>query len=84
MGRVRDIRASGWAGLDLCSLAAGRLDAYYEEALNEWDFAAGALIASEAGCLVRTPTESDGICLGVAASIATNFVALINQAHNRT
>lgn len=84
IGSVRDIRRSGSAALDLCSLAAGRLDAYYEEALNEWDFAAGALIAREAGCLVRTPTESDGICLGVTASIATDFVALIDQAHNRT
>lgn len=46
---VRDIRSSGSAALDLCWLAAGRLDAYYEHDLCYWDLAAGSLIASEAG-----------------------------------
>jgi myo-inositol-1(or 4)-monophosphatase len=46
---VRDIRRAGSAALDLCSLAAGRLDAFYEKGLAPWDFAAGALIATEAG-----------------------------------
>ncbi|WP_431246382.1 inositol monophosphatase family protein [Leifsonia xyli] len=49
---VRDIRRIGAASLDLCSLAAGRLDAYYERGLNPWDHAAGALIAQEAGARV--------------------------------
>ncbi|MBM3467996.1 MAG: inositol monophosphatase [Alphaproteobacteria bacterium] len=47
--KVRDIRSSGSAALDLCWLAAGRLDAYYEQDLRYWDLAAGSLIASEAG-----------------------------------
>jgi fructose-1,6-bisphosphatase/inositol monophosphatase family enzyme len=38
--------------VDLCSVAAGRLDAFYERGLNPWDFAAGGLIAREAGALV--------------------------------
>lgn len=47
--RARDIRRNGSAAYDLCMLAAGRLDAYYEEGLQPWDYAAGVLIASEAG-----------------------------------
>lgn len=47
--RVRDIRRMGAAALDLCSVAAGRVDAYYEVGLGAWDLAAGALIAGEAG-----------------------------------
>lgn len=49
---IRDIRRMGSAAYDLCSLAAGRLDAYYEIGLRPWDYAAGALIASEAGALL--------------------------------
>lgn len=47
--RVRDIRRAGAAALDLCFVAAGRLDGYYERGLNVWDCAAGALIVREAG-----------------------------------
>jgi myo-inositol-1(or 4)-monophosphatase len=49
---VRDIRRVGAAAIDLCWVAAGRLDAFYERGLSPWDLAAGALIASEAGALV--------------------------------
>lgn len=49
---VRDVRRVGAASLDLCWTAAGHFDAYYEEGLKPWDFAAGRLIAEEAGCLV--------------------------------
>ena len=52
IGRVRDIRRQGAAALDLCDVAAGRLNGYFERGLNPWDFAAGALIASEAGARV--------------------------------
>lgn len=52
IGKVRDVRRIGAASLDLCNVAAGRLDAYYERGLNPWDHAAGALIASEAGARV--------------------------------
>ncbi|UDY35953.1 inositol monophosphatase family protein [Dermatobacter hominis] len=50
--RVRDIRRMGAAALDLCSVASGRVDAFYEAGLSTWDFAAGALIAEEAGARV--------------------------------
>lgn len=49
---VRDIRRIGSAALDLCALAAGHLDAFYERGLNPWDHAAGAIIAREAGAQV--------------------------------
>jgi myo-inositol-1(or 4)-monophosphatase len=50
--RVADIRRLGAAALDLCFVAAGRLDAYFEAGLNPWDHAAGGLVAAEAGCVV--------------------------------
>ena len=53
---VRDIRRAGSAALDLCAVACGRLDAYYELTVKPWDVAAGALIASEAGAVVTSLT----------------------------
>jgi fructose-1,6-bisphosphatase/inositol monophosphatase family enzyme len=52
IGEVRDIRRFGAAAVDLCSVAAGRVDAYFEAGLNPWDLAAGELIAREAGAVV--------------------------------
>jgi len=48
--RIRDIRRSGAAAYDLCCVAAGRVDVYFEQWLGPWDVAAGELIAAEAGC----------------------------------
>jgi myo-inositol-1(or 4)-monophosphatase len=50
---VRDIRREGAGALDLCSVAAGRVDAYFEQGLSPWDLAAGGLIAREAGARVE-------------------------------
>jgi myo-inositol-1(or 4)-monophosphatase len=47
--RVRDIRRLGSCALDLCHLAEGSIDAYVEEGVNLWDYAAGALVARGAG-----------------------------------
>jgi myo-inositol-1(or 4)-monophosphatase len=52
---VRDVRRIGSCALDLCMVAAGALDAYYEDGVHVWDWAAGALIAAEAGATVRLP-----------------------------
>jgi myo-inositol-1(or 4)-monophosphatase len=49
---TQGIRRLGSAALDLCYVAAGRLDGYWELTLNPWDLAAGGLIASEAGAVV--------------------------------
>ncbi|MFE2013702.1 inositol monophosphatase family protein [Streptomyces sp. NPDC059491] len=66
---VRDIRRGGSAAIDLCDVAAGRLDAYYERGLNPWDLAAGALIAREAGALTGgRPGEPESGELTLAAS----------------
>jgi len=66
---IRDIRRGGSASVDLCSVAAGRLDAFYERGLNYWDFAAGGLIAREAGAMVgglagRTESTSMAVAAG--------------------
>ena len=50
--QVRDIRRIGVASIDLCAVAAGRIDGFYERGLNYWDWAAGALVAAEAGAVV--------------------------------
>jgi myo-inositol-1(or 4)-monophosphatase len=50
--RIRDIRRAGSAALDLCGVANGLIDAFFEAGLNAWDFAAGGLIAREAGAIV--------------------------------
>ncbi|HEY2795720.1 MAG TPA: inositol monophosphatase family protein, partial [Micromonosporaceae bacterium] len=52
MARIRDIRRFGAGALDLCLAASGLVDAYYEKGLNEWDWAAGKLVATEAGLIV--------------------------------
>jgi myo-inositol-1(or 4)-monophosphatase len=51
--QVRDIRRGGSAALDLCAVATGRVDGYYERGTHAWDRAAGALIAEEAGARVE-------------------------------
>jgi myo-inositol-1(or 4)-monophosphatase len=50
--RIRDVRRFGCASIDLCALACGRVDGYYEQGLKPWDLAAGGLIATEAGAVV--------------------------------
>ena len=64
---IRDIRRAGSAALDLCAVAIGRVDAYYESGLNPWDLAAGWIIATEAGALV---TGLDDAAPGQAAVVA--------------
>lgn len=54
IGRSRAVRRLGSAALDLCYVAAGRLDGYWEQRLKPWDTCAGALIVREAGGIVTT------------------------------
>ncbi|WP_210576911.1 inositol monophosphatase family protein [Streptomyces sp. GESEQ-4] len=66
---LRDIRRGGSAAVDLCDVAAGRLDGYYERGLHPWDLAAGDLIAREAGALTGgRPAEPPSYALTVAAT----------------
>ena len=55
--QVRDIRRMGSAALDLCRVAEGTVDAYYEHGVKIWDVAAGIVIAREAGAQVCVPKE---------------------------
>jgi myo-inositol-1(or 4)-monophosphatase len=84
--RVRDIRRMGAASVDLCSVACGRLDAYYERGLSWWDVAAGSLIAAEAGAVVLSldggPVTGDSVMAlapGVAASLSELLRSLCAQ-----
>jgi myo-inositol-1(or 4)-monophosphatase len=82
--RVRDIRRHGSSALDLCTVATGRLDAYYELDLNPWDHAAGALVAAEAGLVVTgLPGSPFGAPMAIAAapSIAAPFIDLLVELH---
>jgi len=81
---VRDVRRIGSAALDLCMVAAGRLDAYYEHGLQVWDGAAGALIAAEAGARVVLPAQNgsaDGaeLVLAAAPGIADELLAALER-----
>lgn len=58
---VRDIRRLGAASTDLCAVACGRVDAFYERGLQRWDDAAGGLIAVEAGAIVGDLADRDDV-----------------------
>jgi myo-inositol-1(or 4)-monophosphatase len=80
--RVRDIRRFGSAALDLCFLAAGRVDAYYEHGLHLWDYAAGGLVAAEAGAELtglhgRPPGEE--LFVAAAPGVAPAFFAMLTE-----
>jgi myo-inositol-1(or 4)-monophosphatase len=68
--RVRDVRRLGSAALDLAWLAAGRLDGYYETALQLWDWAGGALVLEEAGGRVVETPPTGGFSAGLVAARA--------------
>lgn len=80
---VRDVRRIGSAALDLCMVAAGRLDGHYEHGLNVWDWAAGALIATEAGALVVLPEPADdgraGLLVAAAPGIAVGLLDALDR-----
>ncbi|GAB93358.1 inositol monophosphatase family protein [Gordonia rhizosphera] len=82
--RVRDIRRIGAAALDLCMVASGAVDAHFEHGLSPWDWAAGGLIAAEAGARVITPPpdsrSSDGHpTIAVAPGIADAFIGMLDE-----
>jgi myo-inositol-1(or 4)-monophosphatase len=84
LSMVRDVRRIGSAALDLCMVAAGRLDAYYEHGLQPWDCAAGALIAAEAGARVvlpdyGSPDGSAGLVVAAAPGIADELLAALKR-----
>ncbi|WP_136520173.1 inositol monophosphatase family protein [Cellulomonas telluris] len=80
--RVRDIRRAGAAALDLCAVAAGRLDLYYERGLGPWDMAAASLVVAEAGGDVRglrgRPAGTEMTVAGAPERVA-ELVALLEE-----
>lgn len=80
---VRDIRRGGSAALDLCDVAAGRLDGYYERGLNPWDLAAGELIAREAGAVTggRPGEQASGeLALAATPAVFASLQPLLEEA----
>ncbi|MBM6403994.1 inositol monophosphatase [Phycicoccus sp. CSK15P-2] len=84
--QVRDIRRQGSAALDLCAVACGRLDAYYETGLNAWDRAAGQLVAREAGAVLGGPVDASlarQLSWAAAPGLAEPFGAVVRDLTDR-
>ncbi|MGG5258874.1 inositol monophosphatase family protein [Phycicoccus avicenniae] len=80
--RVRDVRRHGSAALDLCAVACGRLDGYYETGLNAWDRAGGELVATEAGALVGGEVggvTTRDLTWAAAPGVAEELAALVRE-----
>jgi myo-inositol-1(or 4)-monophosphatase len=80
---VRDVRRAGSAAIDLAWVAAGRLDGYFEHGLNAWDWAAGALLVSEAGGEVLRVPPAGGLPDGLVAGAADLVDALAELLDDR-
>lgn len=79
---VRDIRRAGAASIDLCWVAAGAVDAYFEKGLQPWDHAAGGLIAREAGAVVDglwATAPSEDMVFASAPGVAAALRSLLVQ-----
>jgi myo-inositol-1(or 4)-monophosphatase len=77
--KIRDLRRAGAAALDLCSVASGWLDGFAEHGLHRWDWAAGALIAAEAGAVVRLPPRGSDFLLAATPGIVDALAELVAQ-----
>jgi len=84
--RIRGIRRFGSAALDCCWVGCGRFDAYFEYRLSPWDFAAGAMIAREAGARVSTceagelQLEPGSVCVA-APGVYDSFFNIVRREH---
>ncbi|MGN6608242.1 MAG: inositol monophosphatase family protein, partial [Jatrophihabitans sp.] len=80
--RVADVRRLGAASLDLCFVAAGRLDGYFEVGLHRWDHAAGGLVAAEAGCVssgLRGRAAGDDFYAVAGPGLAPDLFGLLDE-----
>jgi len=79
--RIGNLRRLGSAALDLCYVAAGRLDGYYEHGLKDWDRAAGLLVATEAGAVAGGLRGRPPGALTIAASpaVAAELTTLLEE-----
>jgi myo-inositol-1(or 4)-monophosphatase len=84
---VHGVRRDGSAALDLCYIACGRYDGYWEYVLNPWDFAAGSLIAKEAGAIV-TDTQGKELEMKKSSILVANkhihekMLEIVNDVQN--
>jgi myo-inositol-1(or 4)-monophosphatase len=77
---ARDIRCFGSAALQLCWVGAGRADGYFERDIKLWDYAAGALIAREAGAVTELPCpENDGLVIAAPPAVFDELRAVVEQ-----
>jgi myo-inositol-1(or 4)-monophosphatase len=79
---VRDVRRMGAASLDLCAVATGRVDGYYEQGLQPWDLAAGGLVAEEAGARVtglHGRVAGEALVVAAREPLAGQLVALLES-----
>lgn len=82
MTDFRDVRRMGSAALDLCRVACGQLDGYFEFQLNPWDIAAGGIIVREAGGLTtgfHGRSFEDGYVLAATAALAAPLQAVLDR-----
>jgi myo-inositol-1(or 4)-monophosphatase len=77
--RVRDIRRAGSAALDLCSVACGRVDGFYERGVKPWDWAAGRLLVEEAGGVVRELHGEPFGLVGASPALIGPLSALVDS-----
>ncbi|WP_419851416.1 inositol monophosphatase family protein [Candidatus Poriferisocius sp.] len=80
---IGDIRRVGGAAVDLCSVACGRVDAFFEVGLNPWDYAAGVLICEEAGAIVQDlngGAPSSDFVFAASPGVADTLLKLLKDA----
>jgi len=85
---ITEVRILGSAALELCYIATGILDGYWEYSLSPWDLAAGVLIAKEAGAIISTPSGEEfdlfkGDILAIAPSLYQEFIELIKKGNSQ-
>ncbi|MGI9611275.1 MAG: inositol monophosphatase family protein [Acidimicrobiales bacterium] len=80
----RDIRCMGSAALNLCWVGCGRLDAFYERDIKIYDYAAGALIAAEAGARVELPAANhEDLTVAAVSTVFDQLRAIVTVASER-
>jgi myo-inositol-1(or 4)-monophosphatase len=80
--QVRDIRRIGSAAVDLCSVAAGSLDAHYERGLQPWDLAGASLVVTEAGGVVvglRGAPADEGMAIAGPTALVARLAGLLAE-----
>ncbi len=81
--KIRDLRRLGSAALDLCAVAMGRFDAYFETGLHVWDYAAGALLVEEAGgqcCGLDGSTPGPEMMIAAHSPLANDLAGALKLA----